>query len=110
MNEVIINSNENFVYIDSFMGYNPTTAAHIIEGEESVDIVESWYEEKEDNAVTYGKYNVVNEFLGASHTSKKIKVNEIIRKLCINDLEMLANQEFSSPYDAKSFKEEGIRR
>ena len=113
MNEIIINSNENYLHIHNNIKNNPTSTTHIIECEESVDIMKAWYEENEDNTNTHGKYNVVNVFSGKSNAATKAEVNQIIKKLCTNELEIICSLEFDdylSLDNAHSIYEGSIQR
>ena len=58
--------------------------------------MKTWYEEKQDNTDTYNNFNVVNVFLSKSKVSTKADVNQIIRKLCTNDLEIICSLEYDN--------------
>lgn len=54
------------------------------------------------------QYNVINIFSGKSNTEMKTEINEIIRNLCITELEIIAGLEYNEDItllgDALSFK------
>ena len=107
MVEVLINSNENYLHIDNNIMNNPNTHAHSIEREESVDIMDTWYEVKQDDTNANGKYNVINVFSGRSKASTKVEINEIIKRLCVSDLEKILSLEYDYSFAANACDCEG---
>lgn len=60
------------------------------------------------------KYNVINIFSGSNNIEMKAKINEIIRNLCITELEIIAGLEYNEDTtllgDALVLKKEGIEQ
>lgn len=60
------------------------------------------------------KYNVINIFSGSNNIQMKVKVNEIIRNLCVTELEIIAGLEYNVDTtllgDAQDLKREGIEQ
>lgn len=60
------------------------------------------------------EYNVINIFSDGSETQRKSKVNEIIRNLCVNELEFITGLEYNKGEtllgDALSLKKGGIKQ
>lgn len=60
------------------------------------------------------KYNVINIFSGSNNIQMKVKVNEIIRNLCVTELEIIAGLEYNEDTtllgDAQDLKRGGIEQ
>ena len=60
------------------------------------------------------QYNVINIFSGSNNIQMKAKVNEIIRKLCVTELEIIAGLEYNEDAtllgDALDLKRGGIEQ
>ncbi len=60
------------------------------------------------------KYNVINIFSGSNNIEMKARINEIIRNLCITELEIIAGLEYNEDTtllgDALDLKRGGIEQ
>lgn len=60
------------------------------------------------------QYNVINIFSGSNNIEMKAKVNEIIRNLCVTELEITAGLEYNEDTtllgDASDLKRGGIEQ
>lgn len=60
------------------------------------------------------QYNVINIFSGNNNIHMKVKVNEIIRNLCVTELEIIAGLEYNVDAtllgDAQDLKRGGIEQ
>ncbi len=60
------------------------------------------------------QYNVINIFSGSNNIEMKAKINEIIRNLCITELEIIAGLEYNEDTtllgDAQDLKRGGIEQ
>lgn len=60
------------------------------------------------------KYNVINIFSGSNNIEMKAKINEIIRNLCVTELEIIAGLEYNENAtllgDALDLKRGGIEQ
>lgn len=60
------------------------------------------------------QYNVINIFSGSNNIEMKAKINEIIRNLCITELEIIAGLEYNEDTtllgDALDLKRGGIEQ
>lgn len=60
------------------------------------------------------KYNVINIFSGSNNIEMKAKINEIIRNLCVTELEIIAGLEYNEDTtllgDALDLKRGGIEQ
>ncbi len=60
------------------------------------------------------QYNVINIFSGSNNIEMKAKINEIIRNLCVTELEIIAGLEYNEDTtllgDALDLKKGGIEQ
>lgn len=60
------------------------------------------------------QYNVINIFSGSNNIEMKAKINEIIRNLCVTELEIIAGLEYNEDTtllgDALDLKRGGIEQ
>lgn len=60
------------------------------------------------------QYNVINIFSGRSNIEMKAKINEIIRNLCVTELEIIAGLEYNEDTtllgDALDLKKGGVEQ
>ena len=73
--------------------------------------MKKWCEDKQDNLGIYDKYSVINIFSEKSNNSTKSQVNQIIRKLCENDLETICSLEYDDDLSfnyARSINERSV--
>ncbi len=60
------------------------------------------------------EYNVINIFSGSNNIEMKAKINEIIRNLCVTELEIIAGLEYNKDTtllgDALDLKKGGIEQ